>query len=73
MIVPLADWKDRFAVAPWMVHIEPDRSNGLKKSSAADAFQSRSISHERFIRRLGYLTHDLLAEVLAAIRLVIGS
>lgn len=24
IIVPLTDWKDRYAVAPWMVKMQPD-------------------------------------------------
>ena len=41
VIVPITDWKDRYAVAPWMVRLEPDATNGLEKPSAADAFQAR--------------------------------
>jgi mRNA interferase MazF len=55
VIVPITDWKDRYAVAPWMVRLEPDATNGLEKSSAADAFQVRSVSqtksdHIRLVR-----------------------
>ncbi|NJD68102.1 MAG: type II toxin-antitoxin system PemK/MazF family toxin, partial [candidate division NC10 bacterium] len=29
VIVPITEWKDRYAVAPWMVRLEPDSENGL--------------------------------------------
>jgi mRNA interferase MazF len=53
VIVPLTDWKDRYAIAPWMIKIEPDSYNGLNKDSSADCFQVRSVSKDRFIRMLG--------------------
>jgi mRNA interferase MazF len=42
VIVPITEWKDRYAVAPWLVRLEPDAENGLDKPSAADVFQVRS-------------------------------
>jgi mRNA interferase MazF len=44
VIVPITEWKDRYAVAPWMIPVTPDAQNGLGKPSAADAFQVRSLS-----------------------------
>ena len=29
VIVPLTDWKEHYEIAPWMVRIDPDRTNGL--------------------------------------------
>ena len=31
IIVPVTDWKDRYAVAPWMVKLTPDPQNKLTK------------------------------------------
>jgi mRNA interferase MazF len=70
VIVPITDWKDRYAVAPWMVRLEPDAANGLEKPSAADAFQVRSVAQERFVRRLGKLSDtemQAITEALAAV------
>ena len=72
VIVPLTDWKERYTVAPWMVAILPDERNGLEKPSSADAFQIRSVSQERFIQRIGMLNEEQLAQVLKAIKIVIG-
>jgi len=73
VIVPLTDWKDRYAVAPWMIQILPDGQNGLSKSSAADAFQIRSVSQERFVQCLGALNRDRLRQILRAVQIVIGA
>ncbi len=56
IIVPLTDWKDRYNVATWMVKINPDAKNGLEKESTADYFQVRSLSQNRFVKRLGLVS-----------------
>jgi len=71
VIVPLTDWKERYAVAPWMVKVNPTHQNGLEKLSAADAFQVRSVSQERFVRRLGTLDDKALAAITSALALVL--
>lgn len=70
VIVPLTDWKERYTVAPWMVRINPSPSNGLSKISAADTFQVRSLSQERFIQQIGLLTNtqmDAIGKALATV------
>jgi len=59
VIVPVTDWKDRYEIAPWMVKIEPNSKNGLIKRSSADCFQIRSISNERFFKRLGIISEAI--------------
>jgi len=59
VIVPITDWKERYSIAPWMVKIEPNTKNGLTKSSSADCFQVRSVSQERFVKRIGEASHVL--------------
>jgi mRNA interferase MazF len=73
VIVPLTDWKERYAVAPWMIAISPDAQNGLVKPSAADAFQIRSVSQERFVQRIGALNSDQMEQLLKAVQIVIGA
>jgi len=72
IIVPLTDWKDRYAIAPWMVRIDPTSRNGLNKSTAADAFQIRSVSQQRFVRHMGEISSAQLTEIIKAIQVVIG-
>ena len=71
VIVPLTDWKDRYAVARWMIRVEPDDLNGLEKTSAADTFQVRSVAAERFVRRQGQLDEALMAQIAEGLGLVL--
>jgi mRNA interferase MazF len=73
VIVPLTDWKERYSVASWMIPITPDAQNGLAKTSAADAFQIRSVSQERFVQRIGALNSDQIRQILKAVQIVIGA
>jgi mRNA interferase MazF len=72
VIVPVTEWKERYAAAPWMVRLEPDAHNNLNKTSAADAFQVRSVSTARFVERLGNLSDTQMDEIGGALRLVLG-
>ena len=73
VIVPLTNWQDRYAVAAWMTRVDPSAANGLSKPSAADAFQIRSVAQERFVCRTGCVSQQNLADILQAIRTVIGA
>ena len=73
VIVSLTDWKERYSGAPWMIPIPPDAQNGLSKPSAADAFQIRSVSQERFVQRIGNLNSSQLKQILNAIQIVVGA
>ena len=72
VIVPITEWRDRYAVAPWLVRLEPDAENGLDKPSAADAFQVRSVAQERFVRRLGRLSDTAMQEITKALAVVLS-
>jgi mRNA interferase MazF len=63
IIVPITDWKDRYDIAPWMIRIMPNSKNGLTKDSSADCFQVRSVSQERFVKRLGNITEITMDEI----------
>ncbi len=63
IIVPITDWKDRYEVAPWMIKLEPNSKNGLTKDSSADCFQIRSVSQERFVKKLGNLSEIIMDEM----------
>lgn len=63
IIVPITDWKDRFEIAPWMIKIEPGNKNGLTKESSADCFQVRSVSEDRFVKRLGEISDSIMDEI----------
>jgi len=63
IIVPITDWKDRYVIAPWMIKIEPTLNSGLTKVSAADCFQVRSVSEQRFVNKLGQISTESLREI----------
>jgi mRNA interferase MazF len=71
IVVPLTDWKERYAAAPWMLRIDPDGQNGLDKPSSVDCFQPRSISIERFVRCLGNLPKKQMEGIVQRMLLVI--
>jgi mRNA interferase MazF len=63
IIVPITDWKDKYEIAPWMIKIEPNSKNGLTKISSADCFQVRSVSQDRFVKRIGELSDSIMDEI----------
>ena len=71
IIVPITDWKPSFADCPWMIYLEPDGENGLRKKSAADTFQVRSVDQARLVRKLGQLSEPTMEEIGAGIAICI--
>jgi mRNA interferase MazF len=63
VIVPITAWNDCYAIAPWMVRVDPTSENGLDKPSAADAFQVRSMAQQRLVRRLGQLPETTMQAI----------
>ena len=63
VIVPITDWKENYTFAPWMIKLTPNKTNGLSKDSSADCFQVRSISKDRFIKKLGTLNEFEMDEI----------
>ena len=67
VIVPLTEWKERYANAAWMVRIDSDDQNCLSKTSAADGLQVRSVSQQRLIRKVGVLKNIQVAQIVQAV------
>ena len=72
VIVPITDWKTRYEKAPWMIRLAPRQENGLDKTSTADAFQIRSVSQVRFVRKLGVLREKEMDEIRHALAKVLS-
>ena len=72
VIVPVTEWKERYRSAPWMVELIPSAQNGLSKNSAADAFQVRSVSNQRFVKKLGNVSTIIMAEIAEALSAVLS-
>jgi mRNA interferase MazF len=71
VIVPLTHWQERYAVAPWLIKIEPSTVNGLLKTSCADAFQVRSVAQQRFVKKLGELSNEEMKSITKALAIVL--
>ena len=50
-----------------MVRIDASISNGLDRDSAGNVLQVRSLSTDRFVRRLGRVCEDILQELLSGL------
>lgn len=73
LVAPITDWKPHYANYPWLVQLSPTAANGLIKDSGADAFQTKSVSESRFVRRLGTASAAELDDVASAIGLCVGT
>jgi mRNA interferase MazF len=73
IVVPITDWKPTYATLSWFVFLAGSTVNGLAKDSGADAFQVKSVSESRLVRRLGRLTDMQLEEIASAIALCVGA
>jgi len=72
IVVPITDWKDRYAKYPWFVKLPPTAQNGLSKMSGADSFQVKSVSHTRFEEKIGVVSDYQLENIIAAVALCVG-
>jgi mRNA interferase MazF len=71
VIVPITAWNDLFSPLEWMVQLEPTSENGLIKVSAADCFQVRSVSKQRFVRQLGTVSETIIEEIAESLIIVL--
>jgi len=61
VVVPITDAMR--SIREWHVPLNPSKDNGITKVSVADCFQIKSISKERFVKRLGVLSPKEMDEV----------
>lgn len=73
IVVPITEWKPRYASFPWFVYLTPTPTNGLTKDSGADAFQVKSVSATRFLDYLGELTPAQVDDIANAIAICVGA
>lgn len=71
VIVPITDWKDRYKAAIWMIKLEPDKTNNLKKTSSVDCFQVRSLSETRLIKKIGQVDKTTMKKISKALAKVL--
>ena len=73
VVVPLTEWKERYAIAPWLVRVEPDGVNNLDKPSSAEAFQILSVLQTRFVSHMGQVSAVELEAIVRAVQVVVGA
>lgn len=74
IVVPVTKWQERFKINNyfWMIELPKDTGNNLNVNSAANAFQIKSVSKERFTRKIGVLTASQLELITATVVFCIG-
>jgi mRNA interferase MazF len=70
VVVPISDATK--SPKSWLIQLEPSPTNGLTKESVADCFQIKSISEERFIRKIGELSPEEFDSVKIGLIIVLG-
>jgi mRNA interferase MazF len=71
LVAPLTEWKEHLAGKLWHVKLDPDRANGLAKTSAVDALQLRGVDVQRFVQKLGHVSRATMRPIVEAIAIVI--
>ena len=71
LVAPITEWKDYFASNVWHVKLDPDRTNGLTKTSAVDTLQMRGVDTRRFVRKLGEISPSVMRAIVTAIAAVV--
>ena len=71
IVVPVTAWSPYWDKNPFFVSLEPDSSNGLQKRSAIDCFQIRTISHDRFVEKIGNIPDNEINLIKKSIALIL--
>ena len=67
IVVPITGWQTEFEPNIWHVRFSPDSGNGLKKESAGDLLQVKSLDEKRFVKKLGKASPAQINEVLLSL------
>ena len=71
LVAPLTGWKDFLVGNVWHVKINPNKTNGLAKPSSVDTMQLRGVDTQRFVRKLGKVSTQVMENITAAVVIVI--
>ncbi|MGL5033488.1 MAG: type II toxin-antitoxin system PemK/MazF family toxin [Microcystaceae cyanobacterium] len=67
IVIPITSWQEKFSDRPFMIKIAVSQANQLDRDSAGNALQVRSISTERFVKKLGQVSDETLQELLSCL------
>ena len=59
------------APAPWHIAVAASHENGLDRNTHADAAQVRTLSCERFARRLGCVSDEVADDIAAGVAMLV--
>jgi mRNA interferase MazF len=71
IVIPVTTWQNKFEAHINKIKIPKTEFNGLEKDSAADVLQVRCVSVNRFVRKLGVVSNEVLAELVAGVAVMI--
>ena len=71
IVVPLSTWEPAYGNRINKILVRAAPRTGLLHDSAADFLQLRSVSVERFLRRLGTADDDLVAQIVAGVAIAL--
>ncbi len=72
IVVPITEYKDKHEEFFWYIKLPPTKLNGLKKQSSANALQCKSVSINRFTKKIGVITKEQLLQITESISECIG-
>jgi mRNA interferase MazF len=72
IVVPITSWQQKFQNDFWMIYLPASAFNGLVNDSAANAFQIKSISEDRFVRKIGSVDPAVMDDITTAVALCTG-
>jgi mRNA interferase MazF len=70
LVAPFTEWDKK--PYPWMTMIKPTEENGLTKGVVADVFQLKSVSTQRFKRKVGRVTAVDLNRIMDSLSMVVS-
>jgi mRNA interferase MazF len=73
IVVPITGWRPEFAGNVSKVRLDPSPESGLTKASAADAYQIKSLSSRRFVRKRGQLANATVDDIATAVAVLIDA
>jgi len=71
IVVPVTGWRSGSSKIPWHYPLKADTLTGLEKDSVADALQIKSVSLDRFVKKIGRVSSVDLEEISASVQMLI--
>lgn len=72
IVVPITEYKQKHDEYFWYITIPKGKGTGLTKDSSANALQCKSVSIQRFTKKIGVIPKDQLHRIIESISECIG-